>query len=115
MDPSPTACAVGQRTSPLRGLKRALACSCQQLENSSPYLNLKEVQLMRIRIMAVFVTLLVSGLLLIAPSLSFGSKPLAVSSPDGDIKVEVELKANPALSARRARLLSGFLQRDPGS
>src|SRR5271157_3793801 len=72
-----------------------LASSREQLENNSLYVNLKEVQLMRIRIMAVFVIFLVPGLLLVSPSLNFGSKPLAVSSPDGDIKVEVELKANP--------------------
>ena len=32
---------------------------------------------------------------MIAPSLIFGSEPLSVTSPDGNIKVEVELKANP--------------------
>jgi len=32
---------------------------------------------------------------MIAPSSSFGSEPFSVSSPDGKIKVEVVLKANP--------------------
>jgi alpha-glucosidase len=43
----------------------------------------------------VLIASLVFVLLMIAPSSSFGSEPLSVASPDGNIKVEVELKANP--------------------
>ena len=50
---------------------------------------------MRTRIVTAPMTFLVLGLSMIAPSLNFGSEPLAVTSPDGSIKVEVELKANP--------------------
>ena len=50
---------------------------------------------MRTRIVTAPMTSLVLGLSMIAPSLNFGSEPLAVTSPDGKIKVEVELKANP--------------------
>ena len=50
---------------------------------------------MRTRIVTAPMTSLVLGLSMIAPSLNFGSEPLAVMSPDGKIKVEVELKANP--------------------
>jgi len=32
---------------------------------------------------------------MIAPSSTFGSEPLSVSSPDGDLEIEFELKANP--------------------
>jgi len=50
---------------------------------------------MRTRIATVLMTFLVSGLSMIAPSSSFGSESLPVTSPDGNLKVEVELKANP--------------------
>jgi alpha-glucosidase len=40
-------------------------------------------------------TFVVLSLSMIAPSLSLGSEALSVTSPDGNIKVEVELKANP--------------------
>ena len=50
---------------------------------------------MRGRAWIVLIASLVFVLSMIAPSLNFGSEPLAVMSPDGKIKVEVELKANP--------------------
>jgi alpha-glucosidase len=45
--------------------------------------------------MAVAFTFLLSGWFMIMPSSTFGSAPLAVSSPDGALKIEFELKANP--------------------
>ncbi|MGD0129022.1 MAG: glycoside hydrolase family 97 protein [Terriglobia bacterium] len=50
---------------------------------------------MRTRIAALIATALISGLSMIDPSSSFASQPLFVASPDGSLKVEFELKANP--------------------
>jgi alpha-glucosidase len=50
---------------------------------------------MRTRIVTAPMTFLVLGLSMIAPSLNFGSEPLSVNSPDGNLEVEFELKANP--------------------
>ncbi len=50
---------------------------------------------MRTIVVAAFMTFLAVGLSMIAPNLNFGSEPLSVASPDGNIKVEFELKANP--------------------
>jgi len=44
---------------------------------------------------AVLVIFLVAGLSAISPSSSLGSEPLSVTSPDGNLKVEFDLKANP--------------------
>jgi alpha-glucosidase len=44
---------------------------------------------------AVLVILLLAGLSAISPSSSLGAEPLSVTSPDGNLKVEFELKANP--------------------
>jgi alpha-glucosidase len=50
---------------------------------------------MRTRISVVLVTFLLAGLFMAATSASFGSGPLSIISPDGNLKVEFELKANP--------------------
>ena len=49
---------------------------------------------MQTRMVTVFMTFLVSGLLMIAPNLIFGRTALR-NVPDGNIKVEFDLKANP--------------------
>ena len=50
---------------------------------------------MRTRMAAVLVTFLVAGLSMVSASSSLGSEPLSVTSPDDNLKVEFELKANP--------------------
>ena len=50
---------------------------------------------MRTRISVVLVTFLLAGMLMATTSSSFGSEPLSVTSPDGSLKAEFELKANP--------------------
>ena len=50
---------------------------------------------MRTGMAAVLETFLVAGLSAISPSSSLGAEPLSVTSPDGNLKVEFELKANP--------------------
>ncbi|MGA2072343.1 MAG: glycoside hydrolase family 97 protein [Terriglobia bacterium] len=50
---------------------------------------------MRTRISVVLVTFLLAGMLMATTSSSFGSGPLSITSLDGNLKVEFELKANP--------------------
>ena len=58
---------------------------------------------MRTGMAAVLVTYLVAGLSAISPSSSLGAEPLSVTSPDGNLKVEFELKANPQPSLPKVR------------
>ena len=50
---------------------------------------------MRTRMTVVLITFLVAGLSMASPRASLGSETLSVTSPDGSLKAEFELKANP--------------------